>query len=65
VQSFKIKNSQQVEAWCMKFVGPRMFYLHNSCGGEGWMIKRDKSGQTLFVEDEKKFLLALIKFSDS
>ena len=27
------------EAWCIKHVGPRMHWLHNSRGGPGWKAK--------------------------
>jgi hypothetical protein len=40
VMEFKTKNYHEVEAWCMKNIGPRMYYLHNQIGGQGWVIKR-------------------------
>lgn len=38
------------EAWCLKHIGPRMHYLHNSIGGEGWIAKRKQLD--LFVNDK-------------
>jgi hypothetical protein len=31
--------SPRAEQWLAKNVGPRMHYLHNSIGGEGWLLK--------------------------
>lgn len=28
------------EQWLAKNIGPRMHYLHNSIGGQGWVAKR-------------------------
>lgn len=28
------------ETWLIKNIGPRMFYLHSSIGGEGWIAKK-------------------------
>lgn len=30
----------QEEQWLAKNIGPRMHYLHNSIGGQGWIAKR-------------------------
>jgi hypothetical protein len=29
------------EQWLAKNVGPRMHYIHNSIGGQGWIAKRE------------------------
>jgi len=29
------------ELWLAKNVGPRMHYLHNSIGGQGWLVKQE------------------------
>mgnify|MGYP000146033783 CR=1 FL=1 len=31
--------SPYAEQWLAKNVGPRLHYLHNSIGGEGWIMK--------------------------
>lgn len=31
--------SPRAEQWLAKNVGPRLHYLHNSIGGEGWIMK--------------------------
>ena len=31
--------SPYAEQWLAKNVGPRLHYLHNSIGGEGWLMK--------------------------
>ena len=31
--------SPKSEQWLAKNVGPRLHYLHNSIGGEGWIMK--------------------------
>lgn len=63
MKEINISNIGQTEAWCMKHIGPRLFYLHNKIGGEGWMILRQGSSTpVLRIEDEKQYLLALIKF---
>lgn len=57
------------EQWLIKNVGPRMFYLHSSIGGQGWIYKElpfqnyDSSGHTLTFEDDKLATFFVIKFS--
>ena len=46
------------EQWLCKNVGPRMHYLHNSIGGQGWIAKRskypyEKTQWTLTLEDDR------------
>lgn len=63
MKEFKISNPREVEAWCMRFIGPRMYYLHTQIGGEGWIIKQSKSSYAMVtIEDDKQALLAMIKF---
>jgi hypothetical protein len=58
------------EKWLIKNVGPRMFYIHNSIGGQGWIAKRqsysrysEPSTWTLTLEDDKLATFFVIKFS--
>ena len=62
MKEIKINSIGHTEAWCMKYIGPRLFYIHNKIGGPGWMIIRENGETILRVEDEKKYLLALLKF---
>ena len=39
--TIKIKQlTPKQEQWLAKNVGPRLHYLHNSIGGEGWIAKK-------------------------
>jgi hypothetical protein len=62
VNEIKIVSIGQTEAWCMKYIGPRQFYLHNKIGGTGWLIIRNGNGAILKVEDRNQYLMALLKF---
>ena len=63
MKEFTVSNPREVEHWCMQFVGPRMYYLHNKIGGQGWTIKQQQSMHaTVKIEDDKQALLAMIKF---
>jgi hypothetical protein len=63
MKEFKIKDQRGVEAWCMQFIGPRIFYLHDKIGGQGWCIKMSrKTYPTIIIEDDKHALMAMIKF---
>lgn len=63
--SIKIKNIQAAEAYCLKYIGPRMFYLHDKIGGQGWVINRPfRHDSTLTIQDEKRALLAILALSD-
>ncbi len=57
-----ISDVGKTEAWCMKHIGPRLFYLHNRIGGTGWVIDRHKEKIILRVQDKNQYLMALIKF---
>jgi hypothetical protein len=66
------------EQWLTKNIGPRMHYIHNSIGGEGWIAKlhneqvitHDEGGSytrhqrvwKLTLEDERFASWFLIKF---
>ena len=51
-------NGEQ-EQWLAKNVGPRMHYLHNSVGGQGWISRYDWTAGlvtrqwTLTFEDDR------------
>lgn len=63
--SLKIKNYKIAEAYCLKHIGPRMFYLHNKIGGSGWIIDKPASiDSTLIIEDDKKALIAALALSE-
>jgi len=58
------------EHWLEKNVGPRMHWLSNSIGGEGWILKRElrksqsltQVSWTLTLEDERFATFFLIYF---
>jgi len=62
------------EQWLMQNIGPRMHYLHNSMGGQGWLVKKEweehqfrnklTSSQHwyLVVEDDKLASFFILKF---
>jgi hypothetical protein len=47
------------EQWLAKNIGPRMHYIHNSIGGQGWIARRNyKPGMVsdywiLTIEDDR------------
>ena len=62
---------QEHEHWLAKNVGPRLHYLHNSIGGQGWIIKKAESTYdglhyelkwTLTLEDDRLASWFLIMF---
>ena len=59
---FKVTSIGKAEAWCMKHVGPRLYYIHDKIGGEGWRIMRaSKHSETLLcLEDDKKATMAML-----
>ena len=63
---FKVPNVGKAEAWCMKHVGPRLYYIHDRIGGEGWRImrSRNKSEMLLCLEDDKKATMAMLMLSE-
>jgi hypothetical protein len=62
-------NSEQ-EMWLAKNVGPRLHYMHNSIGGQGWIAKKTfRSGLvheywTLTIEEDKYATFFRLKFSE-
>lgn len=63
ITTVKITNVKAVEAYCIKNIGPRLFYTHVSQGGQGWTIK--KTGQnTLLSIDGKQNLFTILALSD-
>lgn len=54
----------EAEQWILQNVGPRLHWLHNSVGGQGWIIKRDypNKGWKLTFEDEKLASYYRLKF---
>ena len=63
--------SPRAEQWLTKNVGPRLHYLHNSIGGEGWLMKLTKVSPdglvyerqwTLTLEDERFASWFLLQF---
>jgi hypothetical protein len=65
MKEFKVKRVSPAEAWCLKHVGPRLYYLHDKIGGQGWRIMRaHKSSDVLVcIEDDKKALMAMLTLS--
>ncbi len=57
------------EQWLTHNVGPRMHYLHNSIGGQGWLVKQEwEPGMVskqwfLTLEDDKLATFFTLKFS--
>jgi hypothetical protein len=57
------------EQWLAKNVGPRLHYLHNSIGGQGWLVKNEwepsmvQKRWYLTLEDERLATFFAIKFS--
>jgi hypothetical protein len=52
------------EAWIAKNIGPRMHWLHNSRGGQGWIAKRNGRTWTLTFEDDRYATLFGLMFSE-
>ena len=61
---FKISVSRFAEAWCLKNIGPRMYYIHNKIGGRGWRIMMKDRQLYLCIEDDKKALMAMLAIGD-
>jgi hypothetical protein len=52
------------EAWIAKNIGPRMHWLHNSRGGQGWIAKRNGRVWTITFEDDRYATLFGLMFSE-
>ena len=50
--TIKLKNGlkPKEEQWLAKNVGPRLHYMHNSVGGEGWLAKLGWSEGVVYRE---------------
>ena len=60
---FKVSSVGKAEAWCMKHIGPRLYYIHDRIGGEGWRIMRRGGGVLLCLEDDKQATMAMLTLS--
>lgn len=60
--------SSEEEQWLAKNIGPRLHYIHNSIGGEGWIAKREfepgmvRVKWTLTLVDDRYATWFLLKF---
>lgn len=60
--------TSEQEQWLAKNIGPRLHYLHNSIGGEGWIAKKQfKPGMAsmywnLTLENDSYASFFLVKF---
>jgi hypothetical protein len=55
------------EQWLAKNVGPRLHYLHNSVGGQGWIARHDWTKDntmqwTLTLENESYASFFILQF---
>lgn len=62
--TIKIKNIIDAESWCIKHIGVRLYFIHTKFGGREWEIRKNNGHHTLTIHDEKKALLAILKFGD-
>jgi hypothetical protein len=69
--TIKLKDRLQAEEeqWLAKNIGPRMHYLHNSIGGQGWIAKMEKYSRydlpntwMLTLEDDRYATIFLLMF---
>lgn len=68
--TIKLKNGLDAweERWLVKNIGPRLHYIHNSIGGQGWLAKQQwdpgvsNRYWTLTFENESYASFFLIKF---
>lgn len=61
----KVKNLGQVEKWCLRKIGPRLFYLHNKRGGAGWKLYKDGYDFYLELEDPRLMTMFVLTMGDS
>ena len=47
----------------MKHIGPRLYYIHDRMGGEGWRIMRRQGEVLLCLEDDKQATMAALTLS--
>lgn len=56
------------EQWLAKNIGPRLHYIHNSIGGEGWIARNEwepsmvQKRWYLTLEDDRYATFFLLKF---
>lgn len=63
--TLKIKNKQQVENYCVRHIGRRLYYIHHMQGGDGWSIKHRVDGSIILtIQDDKKALMAALVLSE-
>lgn len=62
--TFSSQRENEIEQWCLKYIGPRLYWLHNKRGGHGWKIQRNSDSWELEVEDGKQLIMAILKFGD-
>ena len=60
---FKVSSVGKAEAWCMKHIGPRLYYIHDRMGGQGWRIMRRRGEVLLCLEDDKQATMAMLTLS--
>lgn len=60
---FKVPNVGKAEAWCMKHLGPRLYYIHDRIGGEGWRIMKTGAGVLLCLENDRQATMAMLTLS--
>jgi hypothetical protein len=60
---FKVPSVGKAEAWCMKHIGPRLYYIHDRMGGEGWRIMRQQGEVLLCLEDDRQATMAMLTLS--
>ena len=53
-----------VEAWCLKNVGSRLYWLHSNRGGEGWNIKNIDGQYYLELQEPKLMTMAVLSLSE-
>lgn len=57
-------NTISIINWCKKFVGPQKYWIHNKIGGDDWFLIKSERSWKLRINDDKKGLLAILKFSE-
>ena len=67
----KLKNGDTtpIEAWCMRHLGARLYWMHDRRGGTSWRIRKsidmkNRHCWELEIDNEKQALLLMLKFSN-
>lgn len=50
-----------VHNWCRNNISEQKYYLHNKCGGDGWVLE---GFSTITIRDEKKALMMILSCLD-